>query len=219
MTEYLPRHPYEFWRWWYGPPAQPPNVRSIPGVPRPLREWYAAEEAWGRRLATQNEIMRASELVAHEGFTPFYAENQGVWLWAFRTGGDDPEVFDRVSQPAMEGWSVTGATLSEFLAHVAILEATITAPIGAMAIDIDRARYDSVVEPLRPVSMTPWSWPGPTTQLFVGDHVLAFGCVNDRPGTPVTPESRFRVRVAARSSDDLAYLDELDIKWTWNTRL
>ena len=53
MTEYVARHPYEFWRWWYGPPAQPPNVRSIPGVPRPLREWYAAEEAWGSERGGQ----------------------------------------------------------------------------------------------------------------------------------------------------------------------
>jgi len=188
-------------------------------MPRPLREWYAAEEAWGRRLATQNEILRASELVAHEGFTPFYAENQGAWLWAFGAGGEDPEVFDRVKQPAMKGWSVTGATLSEFLAHVAMLEATVTAPIGAMAIDIDRARYDSVVEPLRPVSMTPWNWPGPDTRLFLGDRVLVVGWVNDRPGTPVNADSRYKVRVAARSSDDLAYLDELDVEWTWNTRL
>jgi hypothetical protein len=204
-------------RWWYGPPSSTPEPREIPGVPAPLCGWYAAEEAWGRPLVVQNTILKASELVAKDGFTLFYVENQGVWHWAFGSGAD-PDVFDRENEPHMH-WSATGATLSKFLVQAAMFEAIFASPAGASAIDIDRPHYDHVVGPLGPVSMTPWNWPGPDFHLFVGDRILAVGCVNDRPGTPVTVESLYWVMVAAKSNEDLAYLDELDIKWAHNSRL
>ena len=61
--------------------------------------------------------------------------------------------------------------------------------------------------------------PGPDFHLLVSERILAVGCVNDRPGTPVTVESLYWVMVAAKSNEDLAYLDELDIKWAHNSRL
>ena len=47
---------------------------------------------------------------------------------------------------------------------------------------------------------------------------MAFGSVNDRPGTPITAESLFEVFVAGKSNDDLAYLDELEMEWQYNSR-
>jgi len=202
---------------WYGPPSHAPQQREIPGVPAALCGWYAAEDAWGRRLAVQNTILKAPELVAEDGLTVFYVENQGVWHWAFASG-TDPDVSDRENEPRVP-WSPTGATLSEFLVHAAMFEAIFASKIGASAIDIDRAHYDSVVGPLGPVPMTPWNWPGPECRLFVSDRLLAVCAVNDRPGTRVTPDSLYWLMVGAKSNDDLAYLDQLDIKWAHNTRL
>jgi len=206
----------DFLQRWYGPAIRPPQPEEVPAVPAPLGAWYAAEEAWDRRLATQNEILRASELVVEDGLTLFYVENQGVWHWAYGSGVD-PEVFDRENEPGMP-WSSTGARLSEFLVHAAMFEAILSSRVGASAIDIDRRLYDSVVGPLRPVSMTPWNWPGPDSRLFISDRLLALGGVNDRPGAPITVESLYEVFVAATSNDDLAYLDGLDIRWAHNTR-
>jgi hypothetical protein len=188
----------------------------IPDVPAPLGAWYAAEEAWGRSLAFQNMILKPSELATKDGLTLFYVENQGVWQWAYGSGAD-PDVFDRENEPGIP-WSPTGASLSEFLVQAAMFEAIFGSRLGATAIDIDRPHFDSVVSSLEPVSMTPWSWPGPDSRLYVSDRVLAFGSVNDRPGTPVTADSHYELVVAAKSNDDLAYLDGLGITWQDNTR-
>jgi hypothetical protein len=217
VSDYVVGHLNEFPAWWYGEPGRPLRVVETPLSPRALADWYAAEEAWNRPLAVQNAVLRVSELSAHDGLTTFYVENQGVWEWAFGSG-DDPEVFDRETK-AGTGWSVTGATLSEFLVHAAMFEAVLGSTVGASGIALDRACYEKVVAPLKPVSMTPWSWPGPDSRLFIGDHILAFGGVNDRPGTPITDESCYEVFIATRSSDNLAYLDGLGVKWAHNTRL
>lgn len=210
-------HLNEFLEWWYGPPARVlGRVASAP-VPTALAEWYAAEQAWDRRLALQNRVLAASELATQDGFTRFYVENQDIWHWAFGMGAD-PEVFDRENEPGVP-WLATGAKLSRFLVHAAMFEATFASRVSATAIDIDRTHYDRVVNPLVAVAMTPWNWPGPDSRLFYCDRILAFGGVNDRPGTPVTAESLYHVNVAARSNDDLAYLDEIDISWAYNTRL
>jgi hypothetical protein len=216
MSEYVVGGLSGFLESWYGPPERPAEVRKIPGVPAPLCAWYAAEEAWARSLAIQNAIPRSSELVVEDSLNLFYVENQGVWHWAYGSG-DDPDVFDRENEPGVP-WSPTGASLSEFLVHAAIFEATFASPLGATAIDIDQAHYESVVGGLRPVSMTPWTWPGPDSRLYISDRLLAFGSVNGRPGTPTTPESLYEVFVAAKSNNDLAYLDELDITWQYNSR-
>jgi hypothetical protein len=216
MSEYVVRGLSGFLESWYGPPNRPAELWKISGVPEPLCAWYAAEEAWARSLAIQNAILKPSDLAIKDGLTLFYVENQDVWHWAYGSG-DDPDVFDRENEPGVP-WSPTGASLSEFLVHAAIFEATFASTLGATAIDIDHAHYESVVGGLRPVSMTPWTWPGPDSRLYLSDRVLAFGGVNGRPGTPTTPESLYEVFVAAKSNNDLAYLDELDITWQYNSR-
>jgi hypothetical protein len=216
MSDHVAGDLSDFLQWWYGPATRPFQLREVPTVPAPLCAWYAAEEAWDRRLATQNEILRPSELVSEDGQTLFYVENQGVWHWAYSSGAD-PEVFDRENEPRVQ-WSPTGARLSEFLIHASMFEAIFASRTGASAIDIDRRHYDRVVGSLRPVSMTPWNWPGPDSRLFVSDRLLALGSVNDRPGTPITVDSLYEVFVAAKSNEDLAYLDGLDIKWAHNSR-
>lgn len=216
MSEHVEGDLVGFLQRWYGPPKCALESHALPGVPAALCIWYAAEEAWHRRLATQNALLRPHQLAIEDGLTLFYVENQGVWHWGYGTGAD-PAVFDRENEPHVP-WSPTNATLSEFLVHAAMFEAILASEAGATAIDLDRAHYDSVVALLKPVPMTLWNWPGPESRLFIGNRILALGTVNDRPGTPITDDSLYEVFVGAKSNDDLAYLDQLDINWQHNTR-
>lgn len=205
----------QFLRWWFGPPSRDVELDAGASLPRALSEWYAAEEAWGKPLAAQNTILRPSELRNEGSYTVFYVENQAVWLWAF---GADQEVYDRENTVGAP-WSITGARLIEFLVHAAMFEATIGSPIGAVAIDINRTTYERAVSCLTPVAMTPWHWPGPNSRLFISEGALLFGGVNDRPDALVTDASRYEIMVAARSHDDLAFLDDLGVEWSYNSRL
>jgi len=148
----------------------------------------------------------------------FYVENQGVWLWGFEPGAADPAVWDRENQPD-RAWQPTGESLSTFLLHAAVFEAILGAAVGAVAIDMNRDQMDQALGPMRPAPLPAWRWPGPETRIYCNDKLLAFAGVNAKPGSPVGPESRYEIYVAANDAEDLAYLDSLPIEWEQNSRV
>jgi hypothetical protein len=207
----------EFLSWWYGPPQRDLSPRRAPDIPAPLSAWYAAEESWARKLCSQNYILSGTELRRDGDYTVFWVENQNVWLWAY-AGGDDPAVFDRENQPNIP-WAATGAKLSDFLVQAAMFEAIMGSLTGASAVDISRSEFNQIVAPLAPVAMTPWTWPGPDHRLYIGQDLLAFGGVNPAAGRPAPGEPLLEIVVAARSDDDLAYVDHVAVDWAHNSRL
>jgi hypothetical protein len=55
--------------------------------------------------------------------------------------------------------------------------------------------------------------------LFISEGALLFGGLNDRPDALVTDASMYEIMVAVRSNRDLAFLDDLGVEWSYNSRL
>lgn len=202
---------------WYGPPSKAMGRRPE-GVPQPLAHWYEIAGCWTGPIVHQNELLDPSEFWQEGDRVVFYVENQSVWLWAFdSTMGPDPIVFDRENEDGRD-WQSTTEALSEFLLQVAVFEAIWGATFGASAIDRPRADLDRVLEPLRPVPLPAWRWPGPQHRLYCGDGLLAFAGVNAPPNSSEEADSLYEVFIGAASLDALAYLDDIDIKWEHNSR-
>ncbi len=147
----------------------------------------------------------------------FYVENQGVWLWAYGEG-DDPHVYDRENEDG-RAWQPSGASLSDFLFQMTVVETVLGTERGAGASDLSQPDFDRIVEPLTAVDMTPWRWPGPEHRLWLGD--------GDRGirGRQRNPRHRGG---AGESLGSLArgcrglrldYLDGLEVDWDWNSRI
>jgi hypothetical protein len=143
----------------------------------------------------------------------FYVESQGVWLWAYGEG-DDPSVYDRENEEG-RNWQPSGASLSDFLFQMTVVETVLGSERGAGASDLSQQDFDRIVGPLTAVDMTPWRWPGPEHRLWLGEGIAAFGGVNDIPGADVGPGSRWEVWLAAVEDSQLSHLDELDVEWDW----
>ena len=124
-------------------------------MPNPLRRWYR----WaGRRksiLSGQNFLLAPNALRMENGRLFFYHENQGVYLWATLTEGDDPPVFSREdeSQP----WEPEGLTLSEHLILACVFEAILChSPYSAIAAWVNRGTLDDIIGKVPALAIPPW---------------------------------------------------------------
>jgi hypothetical protein len=172
---------------------------------------------WERPIVVQNQLVPRDGAQIEDGPVVFYVENQGVWLWAYGEG-EDPPVYDRENEEG-RSWQPSGVSLSDFMFQMTVVETVWGAEQGAGASDLSQQDFDRIVEPLTPVDMTPWRWPGPEHRLWLGDGIAAFGGVNEIPGAEVAPGSRWEVWLGAVGDNRLDYLDELDVDWDWNSHI
>jgi hypothetical protein len=72
-------------------------------LPDPLRWWYRRGGRRAKVLSHQNRLLDPHELtVDSDGRIIFYVENQGVYIWATDSRGEDPVVqrrFDAAGEP------------------------------------------------------------------------------------------------------------------------
>ena len=199
---------------WYGPPN---SVRADASSSEPpaLRKWRQSVARWDRPIVVQNQLVPRDSADVEDDLVVFYVENQGIWLWAYGEG-DDPPVYDRENEES-RAWQPSGASLSDFLFQMTVVETVFGSERGAGASDLSPQDFDRIVGPLTAVEMTPWRWPGPEHRLWLADGVAAFGGVNEIPGANAAPGSRWEVWLAAVDDNRLGYLDELEVDWDWNS--
>src|SRR5205085_714636 len=97
--------------------------RPLPG---PLRWWYRRGGLRPGVLDGQNSLIGPDRLeVEADGKMTFYAENQGIYIWATLPEGDDPPVWGQFQ--GFEPWAEEEVTLSGFLIQACLFEAILHA--------------------------------------------------------------------------------------------
>jgi hypothetical protein len=196
---------------WHGPlrpqDGVPEEALREKALPAPLRAWLKAGGRRGEVLSGQGRLLPPEALVADgEGLLPFYEENQGVYAWATRAEGEDPEVLGRDS--TAEPWTPEGMTLSGFLLEAALFEAVLGAPYAAYTAQASDALVARALAPLVALPLAPWRWPAHPTRFFAGGGVLAATCPHD------PAEGTHDLWLAARTPAALAYLRPwVDAQW------
>ncbi|MEZ4337489.1 MAG: hypothetical protein R3B82_12785 [Sandaracinaceae bacterium] len=101
----------------------------------------------------------------------FYAENQGVCLWATDRVGDDPPVYVRAGESSAS-WREESSSLSAFLLGLLVLEATFGAPFGASHDGLGAGELARLTKRIRPLPIPPWATSG--TRFFGSGGVIGF---------------------------------------------
>ncbi|MDP9316577.1 MAG: hypothetical protein M3R24_37945 [Chloroflexota bacterium] len=109
--------------------------------------------------------MLPHELQLERNPVPFYIENQGVYLWAFERGRDNPRVLGRVNDEAAP-WQAEAEQLAGFLLEVCFFETLIGAPFGASASWLSPAEVDRILQNWRPLPYGAWHWPAYPTRFY-----------------------------------------------------
>lgn len=203
--------PERFLTAWFGPPPHP--AAAVPhDLPAPLRRWHQLPSRWDRPLLGQNEI--PAKRVMDGEMLVVGIENHAVWLWGIDRSG---AVFERENTDGA-AWTPTGEDFHQFLWHFVLIEAVFGTEVGAAVNTVDANAFRRLATMWTPVDVRSWRWPGPDHRLWVHESVLAWTVVNDAPGAAVEEASDYSIFVAARSSTDLAAVDNLGVQWDWDSR-
>lgn len=127
-------------------------------------------------------------------------ENQGVWLWGRTRRG---EFVERENDPGLP-WRVIAEDDEAFWLHHAAFEALWVMPATRSALQLDRASVLRLEDSSTPLPCAEWSWPGDRQRMRFHDASLIMIC-EDGDG--------FWVVVAARTEEDLTWLDRLALEW------
>jgi hypothetical protein len=207
----------ELVEWWHGPipaSAEQPSLtgRIDASLPLPLRWLYGRFGTRSEFFSHQNYLLPPERLeVVAGGRVRFYAENQGVYVWATASSGDDPPVWGRFNQEDLP-WDEEAVSLSEFLIQVALFEATMGAPFGASAAWLPASKLRRVCEVLAPVPLGPWRWPSDPTRFYASGGALMFAAPNGEQDGRLG----FSVWVGAKTRDPLSFLtDIVDDAWEY----
>lgn len=198
----------DFLEAWYGPPPNP--IVDVPGdAPDALRQWWACERAWGRKLTNQNSVLSQDELFEDSDQTVFYVENQAVMFWGYE-GTGDPPVSERVTDVDAP-WVQLDIALSAFLSHVAVLEASF-GPNVVIASGIERPQLDRLTDGLTELPPSIW----PSAHMYAGQDLLVNAHSDSRSRASA---DTWTVMVSAPSADRLGAVDEaLPYRWDYDSR-
>jgi hypothetical protein len=210
-----PDQPERFLTAWLGPPARDVQHWVPNGLPVALVDWHRQVARWDSPVMRQNEV--PSQRTLDGDVLLVGVENQSVWLWGVRDDGDNPMVWEWENDPGAD-WTETGERLDEFLWHFTLVEAVFGTQLGLGAANVTPVDHDRLTRAWTALEVKPWRWPGPNATLWTQGGLIAWTMVNDWPGAPVTDESYYSVYVGARSNDDLAPVDDADIRWDWDSR-
>ena len=165
----------EFLQTWYGLTLTPATGAKLPvGCPVGLAEWWSILSAHPQLKGAQNQLVGANRLevdpfVRHAGSSVqaesakdlwvFYVENQGVFVSACESVGDDPPVWTKSewSPRHADSWKLEAEPLSGCLLHAVVLEALYGAEYGGAWTHVSRAdfeRFDQLRRlPLEPMAI------------------------------------------------------------------
>lgn len=203
--------PERFLTAWFGPPARPRLTAVLDELPEPLRRWHQLAGRWDQPLLIQNQVPNQAE---YDGdLLVVGVETQAVWLW----GADDAGyVFERENTEGAR-WTSTGELYDEFLWHFALIDAVFGGEIGAGASNVSGEVVDRLVDTWEPVDARPWRWPGSDQRLWSRDGVLAWTFVDDVRDAEPRGSSAHAIFAAARSTDELDVLRELNVEWDFSS--
>ena len=114
-----------------------------------------------------------------------------------------------------------GEALGTFLRHVAVFEASLSAPAGTAARSLGSARKQLVercLAGLRPAPFIPWQWPSVDSGLYIGEGTLALSGPNVRGGDEGAESSDWYLFLAGKSEEALASFDVQGLAWDWDSR-
>jgi hypothetical protein len=175
-------------RWLGRPRGAASSIVADPLQARALRRIHAAYGSVPSGFLV-NHLLAPEAVTREDGFTVFYVEEQGVWLWAIADGdldAEDPPVWGRENEPAAP-WDIEAPDVSTFLVQMALMSAALTAPHGAGAAWLAAAEAERVLSPLVELALPRWRWPGDPVRWYAGDDSIALTCPNRYPGDEEDP--------------------------------
>jgi hypothetical protein len=140
-------------------------------VPAPLAALHALAGKRLPEICPQNKLLPLEELDLDSPQPVFYVENQGVYLWAYRAGEENPGVLGRFDEPG-SGWEAEDAPLAEFLYEVCLFEAIMGAPYGASISSCPVDRLAGILGGWEPVPYGAWRWPALPTRFYAAGAAL-----------------------------------------------
>ena len=190
---------------WYGPQPPAPSVQT-PATPwaRPLSWWHERYRGRTDLIEDFNLAEPQTEWLPDVGAPPldnrraFLLENQGVYIWAYTMGQDDPEVWVTLNESPGR-WRKEGERLSGFLLQVLLFEAM--GPFYTSADWIDQETYDRLAAALGRLPLAPWRWPDWKTEFLGGSDMFAVGYP--------TGDGTYYIQIKARSPEQVEPLRPL----------
>jgi hypothetical protein len=185
-------------------------------LPEPLREWHELASEWTVPVIHLKQMCPPERIASDGHYATFMEDPTGDWFWSFSIPHPD-SVYDRELH---ESWQLNAEPLSEFLIHNVINEVVENASRYRVCDHVPLESLEEVVQPMREVAFGGWRWPVPGTRIFMGDSVVAEvapALDARKPWGPVP--GHVSVRVVARRSPALSYLDNIDgLMWIRNSR-
>jgi hypothetical protein len=128
------------------------------------------------------------------------SRTKGVWLWGRRDSG---EFVERENDDGAS-WQPIAEDEEAFWLHHAAFEALWSMGANRSALQLDRNAVSRIEDACNPLPCAKWSWPGRGQRLWYRAASLTMIC-QDGDG--------FWVVTAARTEDELSWLDSLALKW------
>lgn len=199
---------------WHGAPnTRPPSLSDeFNWLPAPLRDWYEISGKWSSPLISLKQMKTPPQIIISGRKAVFMEDPTGDWLWAF-----DTEDLYTVYDTELHGtWQEIPEDIEEFLLHNAINEAIYSTDQWRECTHVDNSIVPEILTSLDEVSFKGWRWPSAGGRIFLSEMMAAEVSPAMDPRIPKAERSHYsEIRIAARTPQNLAYLDEIpSVAWT-----
>ncbi|MEY9861483.1 hypothetical protein ABH935_007124 [Catenulispora sp. GAS73] len=134
------------------------------------------------------------------------------FVWAF-DAEDKEALYERAS--LTDGWQRVAERLPEFMLHHCLMKISDYPRLYSARANVDADDLPTVVDSLDEVTFAGWSI-YPVERIFLSDEVLVRAVpAQDRAWPPVELPGFMHVKVSARNSDTLLYLDGIPARDRW----
>lgn len=140
-------------------------------LPPPLVALYQFVGQRKEVISFQNQLLNPDELDLQGPLLVFYVENQGVYLWAARIDGENPQVVGKFNQEREE-WQAEEELLATFLYELCLFEAVMGAPYGASASSCSKDELEAILKYWTPIPYGAWRWPAYPTRFYAINGAL-----------------------------------------------
>jgi hypothetical protein len=144
----------------------------------------------------QNRLLPTTEIDLDTQEPVFYIENQGVYLWAFQKGSDNPPVMGKFIGHT-QGWQVEEESLTAFLYQICIFEAIVGAPYGASVSSCTEEDLTEILAHWELIPYSAWRWPAYPTSFYIAGEALMVVSPND---------SNYSIFCGAKEKADLQFM-------------